>query len=65
MKFLIDAQLPARLAEFLNRVGHDSLHKRANRSTDQPIARSRSAQMKMAAWLSRRIGASEKLSTTT
>ncbi|MDQ6775272.1 MAG: DUF5615 family PIN-like protein [Actinomycetota bacterium] len=26
MKFLIDAQLPARLAEFLNRARHDALH---------------------------------------
>jgi hypothetical protein len=26
VKFLIDAQLPARLAEFLNRAGHDAVH---------------------------------------
>lgn len=43
MKFLIDAQLPARLAEFLIRVGHDALHTSelpdGNRSTDSQIAR--------------------------
>lgn len=42
MKFLIDAQLPARLAEFLNRSGHDAVHMTGlpdgNRSTDSQIA---------------------------
>jgi predicted nuclease of predicted toxin-antitoxin system len=42
VKFLIDAQLPARLAEFLNRAGHDAMHTIAlpngNRSTDSQIA---------------------------
>ena len=42
MKFLIDAQLPARLAEFLNRAGHDAVHTiglpDGNRSTDSQIA---------------------------
>ena len=42
MKFLIDAQLPARLAEFLNRAGHDAVHTMGlpdgNRSTDSQIA---------------------------
>jgi predicted nuclease of predicted toxin-antitoxin system len=42
VKFLIDAQLPARLAEFLNRAGHDALHTTGlpdgNRSTDSQIA---------------------------
>ena len=42
MKFLIDAQLPARLAEFFNRAGHDAVHTIAlpdgNRSTDTQIA---------------------------
>ncbi len=42
MKLLIDAQLPARLAEFLNRAGHDALHTiglpDGNRSTDSQIA---------------------------
>jgi predicted nuclease of predicted toxin-antitoxin system len=42
VKFLIDAQLPARLAESLNRAGHDALHTTAlpdgNRSTDSQIA---------------------------
>ncbi len=42
MKFLVDAQLPARLADFLNRVGHDAVHTIAlpdgNRSTDSQIA---------------------------
>ena len=38
MKFLIDAQLPARLAEFLNQAGHDAVNTvelpDENRSTD-------------------------------
>jgi len=38
VKFLIDAQLPARLAEFLNQAGHDAVHTLGlpdgNRSTD-------------------------------
>jgi predicted nuclease of predicted toxin-antitoxin system len=42
VKFLIDAQLPARLAEFLNRAGHDTVHTiglpDGNRSTDSQIA---------------------------
>jgi predicted nuclease of predicted toxin-antitoxin system len=42
VKFLIDAQLPARLGEFLNRAGHDALHTiglpDGNRSTDSQIA---------------------------
>lgn len=42
MKFLIDAQLPARLAELLNRAGHDAVHTiglpDGNRSTDSQIA---------------------------
>jgi len=42
VKFLIDAQLPARLAELLNRAGHDALHTiglpDGNRSTDGAIA---------------------------
>lgn len=42
MKFLIDAQLPARLAEFLTGAGHDAIHTAelpdGNRSTDQQIA---------------------------
>lgn len=42
MKFLIDAQLPARLAEFLTGAGHDAVHTTelpdGNRSTDQQIA---------------------------
>ncbi len=42
MKFLIDAQLPARLAEFLNQAGHDAVHTiglpDGNRSTDGQIA---------------------------
>jgi len=42
VKFLIDAQLPLRLAEFLNRTGHDALHTielpDGNRSTDRQIA---------------------------
>lgn len=42
MKFLIDAQLPARLAELLDRTGHEALHTTelpdGNRSTDSQIA---------------------------
>jgi predicted nuclease of predicted toxin-antitoxin system len=42
VKFLIDAQLPARLAEFLSRAGHDAVHTiglpDGNRSTDSQIA---------------------------
>jgi predicted nuclease of predicted toxin-antitoxin system len=42
VRFLIDAQLPARLAEFLNRAGHDAVHTiglpDGNRSTDSQIA---------------------------
>jgi predicted nuclease of predicted toxin-antitoxin system len=42
VKFLIDAQLPARLAEFLTGAGHDAIHTtelpNGNRSTDQQIA---------------------------
>lgn len=42
MKFLIDAQLPARLAELLTEAGHDAVHTielpDGNRSTDQQIA---------------------------
>lgn len=41
MKFLIDAQLPARLAEFLTAAGHDCLHSSelpdGNRTTDARI----------------------------
>jgi predicted nuclease of predicted toxin-antitoxin system len=42
VKFLVDAQLPSRLAHFLNRAGHDAVHTIAlpdgNRSTDSQIA---------------------------
>ncbi|MPZ66583.1 MAG: hypothetical protein GEU83_14085 [Pseudonocardiaceae bacterium] len=42
MKFLVDAQLPARLAWLLNGVGHDALHTLelpdGNRTTDVRIA---------------------------
>lgn len=41
MKFLIDAQLPVRLAHLLSRVGHEALHTtelpHGNRSTDRQI----------------------------
>lgn len=61
MKFLIDAQLPARLAEFLIRVGHDALHTSelpdGNRSTDSQIARRADADG--ASW-SRRTGTSAR-----
>lgn len=42
MKFLVDAQLPARLARFLNDSGHDVVHTselpEGNRTTDARIA---------------------------
>jgi predicted nuclease of predicted toxin-antitoxin system len=42
VKFLIDAQLPARLAELLNGAGHDALHTSGlpdrHRSTDSQIS---------------------------
>jgi predicted nuclease of predicted toxin-antitoxin system len=43
VKFLVDAQLPARLADHLTAAGHDSIHTTslpdANRTTDSEIAR--------------------------
>jgi predicted nuclease of predicted toxin-antitoxin system len=43
VKFLIDAQLPGRLAEFLIQAGHDAVHTSelpdGNRSADRQIAR--------------------------
>ncbi|MBO9521745.1 MAG: DUF5615 family PIN-like protein [Nocardioidaceae bacterium] len=42
MKFLVDAQLPARVAAFLAEAGHDAIHTselpRGNRTTDREIA---------------------------
>jgi predicted nuclease of predicted toxin-antitoxin system len=42
VKFLVDAQLPARLARLLSDHGHDALHRRdmprGNRSADAEIA---------------------------
>lgn len=42
MKFLVDAQLPARLARFLSNAGHDAVHTTGladgNRTTDGRIA---------------------------
>lgn len=42
MKFLVDAQLPARLAQFLGSAGHDAVHATelpaGNRTTDGRIA---------------------------
>lgn len=42
MRFLVDAQLPARLARFLSSLGHDALHTlqlpEGNRTTDVRIA---------------------------
>ena len=48
MKFLVDAQLPLRLARWLNQTGHDALHTvdlpSANRTTDDElVATARSA----------------------
>jgi len=43
VKFLVDAQLPARLAGFLQQAGHDAVHTSAlptgNRTTDMRITR--------------------------
>jgi predicted nuclease of predicted toxin-antitoxin system len=43
VKFLVDAQLPARLAGFLQQAGHDAVHTSAlptgNRTTDTRITR--------------------------
>ncbi len=43
MKFLVDAQLPAKLAQLLRRAGHDVVHTsellEGNRTTDQVLAR--------------------------
>ncbi|HZL74730.1 MAG TPA: DUF5615 family PIN-like protein [Propionibacteriaceae bacterium] len=48
MKFVFDAQLPARLATFLNKRGHDAIHTSSlpagNRSTDQQICTIADAQ---------------------
>jgi predicted nuclease of predicted toxin-antitoxin system len=42
VRFLVDAQLPARLARFLSSAGHDALHTSelpdGNRTTDRRIA---------------------------
>ncbi len=41
MRFLVDAQLPARLAQFLSSAGHEALHTselpEGNRTTDRRI----------------------------
>lgn len=51
MKFLIDAQLPRRLADWLNECGHDALHTlslpRANRTTDDQIIARADAENRM------------------
>ena len=43
MKFLVDAQLPSRLARHLNEAGHDAIHTldlpEQNRTTDAEISR--------------------------
>lgn len=53
MKFLIDAQLPTRLAESLNRAGHDAVHTiglpDGNRSTDSEIAQLADAEGRVVA----------------
>lgn len=37
MKFLVDAQLPRRLARLLREAGHDAIHTLGNRTTDALI----------------------------
>lgn len=48
MKFLVDAQLPARLARALVAAGHDAMHTlelpEGNRSTDRAVAAAADAQ---------------------
>ncbi|MBV9339007.1 MAG: DUF5615 family PIN-like protein [Solirubrobacterales bacterium] len=48
MKFPVDAQMPARLAELLKRAGHDAMHTselpNGNRSTDAEIVQVADAQ---------------------
>jgi predicted nuclease of predicted toxin-antitoxin system len=48
VRFLVDAQLPARLATFLNKRGHNAIHTSSlpagNRSTDQQICTIADAQ---------------------
>ncbi len=43
MKFLVDAQLPAKLVQLLRTAGHDAIHTselpEGNRTTDQALAR--------------------------
>ena len=56
MKFLIDAQLPARIAEFLNRAGHDACTRSGcPMGTGRPTARSRSTRTPRTASSSQRI----------
>jgi len=51
MKFLVDAQLPRRLASWLNANGHDALHTldlpHANRTADDEICRLADAQQRV------------------
>lgn len=48
MKFLVDAQLPVRLAQLLERTGHDATHTvdlpRGNRSSDREVIHVADAQ---------------------
>ncbi|MGH3939608.1 MAG: DUF5615 family PIN-like protein, partial [Pseudonocardiaceae bacterium] len=52
VKFLVDAQLPARLARFLADAGHDTLHTTdlpdGNRTTDAQIGRVQRSVMSVA-----------------
>lgn len=51
MRFLVDAQLPRRLASWLNANGHDALHTldlpHANRTADDEICRLADAQQRV------------------
>ena len=51
MKFLVDAQMPARLAELLKRAGHDTMHTselpNGNRSTDAEIVQIADAESRV------------------
>lgn len=68
MKFLVDAQLPARLAHQLNASGHDAIHTldlpEQNRTTDAEISRRADAESRIVVSKDRDFGHSHLLSGT-